>query len=150
MSGSFSIPGSLLDPPLLTTTKVLGADVILRRAPADVDCRRRFTAGRALITFWPLFRSFGESKYGEKRRLERFRSLHENKTHRLWDCSCMICKVSRSQSTRSLVAKPGVSRAEEGSYLPADCCLSCRWLALLLCNLFEGDQRQRKLVVAAG
>lgn len=62
MSGSFSIALSLLVPPLFTTTKVLGADVIFRVAPADVDCRRRLTAGRDLFTFCPLFRNFGESE----------------------------------------------------------------------------------------
>lgn len=71
-SGSFSIAESLLPPPpLFTTTSVLGADVILRVAPADVDCRRRFTAGRDLLTFWPLFRNFGESNKERSQHVSR-------------------------------------------------------------------------------
>lgn len=62
MSGSFSIGLSLPTPPLLTTTKVPCDAGSFRVAPADVDCRLRFTAGRPLLTFWPLFRNFGESE----------------------------------------------------------------------------------------
>lgn len=62
MSGSFSIVESLLAPPLLTTTSVPCEGANFRVAPADVDCRLRFTAGRPLLTFWPLFRSLGESE----------------------------------------------------------------------------------------
>lgn len=61
MSGSFSIPASLIEPPRFTTTKVPDVEPIFRLPPADVDCLRRLTPGRDLLTFWPLLRNFGES-----------------------------------------------------------------------------------------
>lgn len=70
MSGSSSTGASLLLP-LLTTTRVPVADwlefaslvrIAFRSAPADVDCRRRFSAARDLLpNLGPFARCFGES-----------------------------------------------------------------------------------------
>lgn len=107
--------------PLLTTTivpdVVAAADVALRPADADVDCRLKLTAVRPLPAFCPLFRKFfGESVSTKK----------ENSNNRKRSCKLNLPPIGlsvyetygKSESLQTLIGgEVGLDESSGGGLL---------------------------------